>query len=417
MKKWPALAVAATLLTATLPAGAYAADLPDPAPTNVQISWAVDGTAQVHVTWDEAAPRPNKVAVRDLDKAVNVAAAYTTADAPNSFDLPAGLFRNREHLQVMVAAGTREGVTSPEGSSAIFDSSYPSTKVEGVTLTPTGMTVNAHPSPLQDTTPGDPLDNDGTNYQPKYQLDGQSYSLGPAGPATQVFVTHPAPSYAFALVGHSQWGVDAYDNRVIVDRPRVTVQAPARWQYASDMRVTGSYGRLLGWYQPRVILQARNSATSPWYVVASDVATADGNFTFVFPARSREYRIAMANSITKATDFTVFVGGYTAPVKTVAYQRVYALFTTPTVKVGQTSNVHVQLNVFLPKALVALQRWNGKTWVFVQNITLTNNVGWAKVTAKTPGYSAYRIYSPNVTKDGMLVAAAYSPNFTLTTVR
>jgi hypothetical protein len=75
--------------------------------------------------------------------------------------------------------------------------------------------------------------------------------------------------------------------------------------------------------------------------------------------------------------------------------------------------VHVQLNVFLPTGLVALQRWNGKTWVFVQNIALKNNVGWAKVTGKAAGSSTYRIYSPNVTKDGMLVAAAYSPNFTL----
>jgi hypothetical protein len=414
MKKWPALALIATVLTSVLPvAEAFAADLPDPAPTNVQISWAADGSRQVHVTWDETAPRPNRIAVRDLDKAANVIAGYTTVEAPNSIDLPADLFRNHEHLQVMVAAGTRDGLTSPEGPSVTFDSHYPSTEVDGVTLAPTGMTVKARSTLPQDTTPGDPLDNDGTSYEPKYRLDFKTYSLAPAGPATEVFVTHPASNYAFFLAAHSRWLPDAWNNEVVVDRPRVTAQAPARWQYGSEMSVTGSYGRLLGTYQPRVILHARNSPTSPWYVVMTTVASSEGKFSLSFLARTREYRIAMASSVTKVVNWTAFVGGSTAPMKSVAYQRVYGLFTTPTIKVGQTSNVHVQLNVFLPTGLVALQRWNGKTWVFVQNIALKDNVGWAKVTGKAVGSSTYRIYSPNVTKDGMLVAAAYSPNFTL----
>ncbi|QNE19300.1 hypothetical protein F1D05_16980 [Kribbella qitaiheensis] len=423
MKKWPALAVTATVLTSMLPTGAFAADLPDPAPTNVQVSWDTHFAHTIRVTWDEAEARPNKVVVRDLDASADREVFYPAADRPNTVTVGTLDLWNRAHLQIVVVAGTVTTVTSPEGRSAVFDGYVPDTTVDAVTPTATGITVKAHSTAGPDSTPGDPLDGDDqVKYEPVYRsADRQRFSLGPAGTETEFSISHPAPNYTFNVETSSRWAPVASGDDVVVDHARLTATTPARWQYGSEMKITGSHGKLIG-QQQRVVLQARNSPTSPWYVVTYDVGSyEDGSFSFSFLAMTREYRIAMANSFTRSGadrgDWSMFYGGYSAPMKTVAFQRVYGVFTTPTIKVGQTSNVHVQLNVFLPTGLVALQRWNGKTWVFVQNIALKDNVGWAKVTGKAVGSSTYRIYSPNVIKDGMLVAAAYSPNFVLSVIR
>jgi hypothetical protein len=426
MKKWPALAVAVTALTATLPTLASAATLPDPAPTNVQISWATDGSRRVHVTWDEAAPVSNKVFARDLDSSAVVAAFYPPADAGNTINFDASNLATVSHdrrLEMVVVAGTPAGVTSPEGRSVAFDNHVPDTVLDSVTQTATGMTVKVHPVPYNDTTPNDPLDAAQLTYEPKYSMNYRQYSLGAPGEATEFSITHPAPGYRFYVKTDGHWISEVWGDYVNVDHANLTVQGPpARLEYNAATVFRGSLGPLVERQQQLVVLQARNSPTSPWYAVTTMMApTETGNYSFSVLARSREYRIAVpGHSRTEGNGFdewTLLYGGYSALMKSVAYQRVYGKFTTPKIRVGQTASAQAMLSVSVPTSVVALQRWNGKTWVFVQNITLKNNVGYAKVTSKTAGVATYRMYSPNLTKDGMLVAAAYSPNFTLTTVR
>lgn len=424
MKKWPAAVVAGALLTSGLTATeAFAAD---PAPTNVQISWATDGSRRVHVTWDEAEPLPNKVFARDLDSSAVVAAFYPPADAGNAINFDASNLAAVAHdrrLEIVVVAGTPAGVTSPEGRSVAFDNHVPDTVFDSVTQTATGVTVKVHPEPYNDTTPNDPLDAEQVTYEPKYSLNHRQFSLGAPGQATEFSITHPAPGYQFYVKTAGPWVGEVWGDYVNVDHANLTLQGPpARLEYNAATIFRGSLGPLVERQQQLVVLQARNSPTSAWYAVTTMMApTETGNYSFSVLARSREYRIAVpGHSRSEGNGFdewTLLYGGYSAVMKSVAYQRVYGKFTTPKIKVGQTASAQAMLSVTLPTSVVALQRWNGKTWVFVQNITLKNNVGYAKVTSKTAGVSTYRMYSPNLTKDGMLVAAAYSPNFTLTTVR
>lgn len=62
----------------------------------------------------------------------------------------------------------------------------------------------------------------------------------------------------------------------------------------------------------------------------------------------------------------------------------------------------------------ALQRWNGKTWVFITNVAIKGGYGTGYLSATKAGRFTYRYYVPAHTYNGLSVAAAYSPNFVLT---
>jgi hypothetical protein len=126
MKKWPALAVTAGLVATGLTTTQAGAALPDPAPTNVQISWKDDTFQYVHVTWAEDAPRPNKVFIRTVGQPAQSVVTYVAADAPNAVDLPkAPISDLKGPLEIGVAVGTSAGETSTVAVSSKFDNNSP----------------------------------------------------------------------------------------------------------------------------------------------------------------------------------------------------------------------------------------------------------------------------------------------------
>jgi hypothetical protein len=140
-----------------------------------------------------------------------------------------------------------------------------------------------------------------------------------------------------------------------------------------------------------------------------------GSFDFrVSSPGTRQYRVLIAN---RSSLSSAYFGGATAPVTTTTAHKPYtARFYTPTVRRGQTAVAELGVApAFSGK--VSLQRWNGKTWTGVKDVAI--NQGYAKGTfpANLLGRVAYRYYVPARTWKGLVVAAAYSPNFVLTTIR
>jgi len=143
---------------------------------------------------------------------------------------------------------------------------------------------------------------------------------------------------------------------------QLTVKIPAWSVYQlNTSKITGTYTPSSE--RRQVVLQARNSSTSPWYVVRS-YNFSGGKFEFDLGTagtrQTNEARLAVAPGIN----------------------------TTAT-----------------------LQRWNGKTWTAVGPVKVTNGKGVAYIRTTTRGRVAYRYYVPASTYGGLRFAAAYTPTF------
>ncbi|WP_157979876.1 hypothetical protein [Kribbella monticola] len=414
MKKTSLVVLMAGLLSAGVLVPAQAAEPTDPAPTNVQISWKDETFQFVHVTWDEDVPRPNLVWARKPGAAAAAPLRMLAADAPNEVDLPMTSVRIAGSLlEIRVAAGTAAGATGPAGLSPAFDTIDAGRPVIE-SIQPSGtstvhVTWKKGTPELQDTTPGDPLDRDlPTSFQPSYRLpDGTGGGpIGPRTANTSITFTGPRPPYYVRVAARNEWG-DYTSFSAAADPLAYTTSIPS-WVVAD--RYTEIRGTFTGPYAVRVTLQARNSATSPWYAVETDVF-GDNVYSFRVASRgTRQYRIAFANSV-KEPDRTAYFGGYSAP-KTTTTQQLASASSPWVFRSSQPVASRLDVAPAVTGA-AALQRWNGKTWVFVTNVAIKAGVGFGKLSAATVGTVAYRYYVPAHTFNGLSVAAAYSPNFTL----
>jgi hypothetical protein len=121
--------LAASALTA--PALAAPADLPDPAPTNVHVTWKDETFKQVRVTWQETTPQPNTIVLRHKGTTARYLIVRLAADAPDVVDFSALSVRDyawigsTDPLEFAVAVGTQTGDTSPATASESFDAFTP----------------------------------------------------------------------------------------------------------------------------------------------------------------------------------------------------------------------------------------------------------------------------------------------------
>lgn len=418
MRKPAALLLAAALTTGALTTTAHATSTADPAPTNVQIGWSEDRLRVVRVTWDEDAPRPNRVFIQPTGESRPRASIVVSAEAPNELVLYPGELWELASVRIGVVVGTAATTTSPTAWSTAFDGHIPDSELVSISQAATGMTVKWRQVPYQDVNPGDPLDRNNQLFEPMYEIGARRYAFTSPSAATQYTVKHPARDYRFYVGTHSEWSDRMTGTSIDVNHARLSLtRAPVWIGWGHGMVIAGRY-----WPGPvrtaqRVILHARNSPTSPWYVAATTQGSAvDSTFEFNIPAQSRQYRLAMANSVTiDQYNSSVFYGAYSAPWSTQTFLHVHGSFTESYVRRGQTTTLQVQMVPTPPSGLVALQRWNGKTWAFVQNIPLRNGSNRLSWVARTPGTATYRIYAPSIYYNGLPVAAAYSTNFTLTT--
>jgi hypothetical protein len=413
MKKPLLFALSAGLVVGGL--SATPAVAADPAPANVKISWKDDTFQAVHVTWEESGDRPNVIRVRNQTGALwsTVAPAGTA----NVVDIPENVIpRDAGTLDITVAVGDAEADTSPVVASPQFDTDAPVTwpDLGPLTQLADGLTVQwTPPVDWGDATPGDPLDrSDAIRYLPQYQTAGQVKPLGGPITATALTFTNPVPKYDFGVRARNEWGIGPLGAQVNVSSAQLTTSIPARVLYGQPTVIKGDVGHPGGEFM--VVLQARNSATSAWYVVGTTTTYwKDSSFSFqVTAAGTRQYRVAVPDL---SVQTYAWFGDISAPVTTTTAQRITsAAFAAPIVKRGQiaTANLTVEPRF---TGRVQLQKWNGTTWVHVKDVLINAGRASGQVVSTTPGRVSYRYYVPNITYNGLLVAAAYTPNFVLTT--
>jgi hypothetical protein len=409
MKNWPALAVtgalAASLLAAT-PAVAA-----DPAPTNLKISWKDDTFSAVHVTWDEEGSQPNRIVLHRDGAAIPERLQLIPADAPNAVDIAARDLPGLQVTQIGVAAGTAAGSTSPMALSPEFDSQRASAPVL-ISNTISGanaVTVRWRAATPVDTSPGDPLDRTAPpQFQAEYQVRDTAggVPIGGSGTATQLTVTPPARPYALQVRQVDEWGVGSIATVLKVNSSAPTLRVPAWARYEDLLEITGTVN---GDFRP-VILQARNTPTSPWYVVATTASSGNFFFDLVRPG-VRQYRVQVPNSV---TGNAVWFGAYSSVATSTIQLNTYGIFQADPIRRGQLGHAHVTVSPAADTTAV-LQRWNGKIWTTVGPVAVRGGRGVGYVRAVTVGRVAYRYYVPATVYRGATYQAAYSPNFILTT--
>jgi hypothetical protein len=235
--------------------------------------------------------------------------------------------------------------------------------------------------------------------------------LGGPISTTVLSFTNPAPTYNFSVRARNEWSTDAAGAKVAVRSARLTMQVPSRGFYGRESLIQGNYGQPV---QRQVILHARNSATSPWYVVGTTVGNPSGGYAFRVTNRgTRQYRVV---TVGFASAYEVWYGAVSAPATLTTVHRVTSAgFYTPVLKPGQTATADLNVDPRF-NGRVHLQRWNGKTWVHVKDVLINSGFARGQFVSTIPGRVAYRYYVPNITFNGLFVAATYSPNFVLTTV-
>jgi hypothetical protein len=418
MKKWPALALTAGLLTTGLTTTEATAG--DPAPTNVHVTWKDETFTHVRVTWEEDEPRPNKIVLRHKGTTGSYRPVYVAADAPNVVDFAASNVQyyawvdSTDPLEFAVSVGTNAGETSPVAASEAFDAFTPD-RAALVSTTMSGsstLTVKwAAPPKSTDKTPNDPLDrNIPLTYAPYYSLTqgGTRVPIGGKTSATQVKFTGPKPAFRFGVVAHNEWGGQFDGAWVAAEPSNATAKLPAWTVYLhSASKITGTYTPAD--QRRQVVLQARNNSTSPWYVVGSHTFSG-GTYGFdLSRAGTRQYRVAIPNTVYYDGGLAVF-GGYSATVKTTTQLNTLGFFQYDQIYAGWSNKTVVQVNP-LVNTTATLQRWNGKTWSAVGPVKVKSGTGNGYIRATKPGRTAYRYYVPATMHGGLYYAASYTNTF------
>ncbi|TWD79841.1 hypothetical protein FB561_0907 [Kribbella amoyensis] len=404
-----AAALTAALVT-TLTTPATPAAAAETAPTNVRIAWKDSTYQRVVVSWDETEPVANLVTLRTRGDR-NYFSVTTTADQPNAIEVEAARIRDYswyspgKPLEFVVAGGPSSAV-SPG-----FDAFAPNqAHLIAATRSAAGATtVRWQPPTGTDLTPNDPLDrNLPLTYQVSYipASTGRQVPIGGRTTATQVTYTLRS-EYKLQVVAHNEWGGQFPTTMVTANATRITAHVPSWAVYDSDSVVTGTYTPAD--QQRQVVLQARNSSTSPWYTVRS-ITARGGRFEFPLgTGGSRQYRVTAPTS-QYYNGALVYNAASTAPAASTTQLRVLGAFWYTQILAGWTNEARLYV---APKVntTATLQRWNGKTWTTVGPVKVKNGygVGYIRTTAK--GRTAYRYYVPATTYAGVYFAAAYTQNF------
>jgi hypothetical protein len=93
----------------------------------------------------------------------------------------------------------------------------------------------------------------------------------------------------------------------------------------------------------------------------------------------------------------------------------FAAFRASTIRRGQLGEARLSVSPAAATTAV-LQRWNGTTWTTVGPVAVRAGQGVGYVRGATAGRVAYRFYVPASVYRGATYAAAYTPNFVLTTL-
>ena len=418
------------LVTTALPAALLAAGLAtpsvasatEPAPTNVRISWKDSSLTSVHLTWDEATPQPNVLFHRVVGQETRYRITHLAADAPNELDVPVSLLRRGTATlakEIGVTAGTPENeTTSPVAFSAPFDTLGPAPVALGsFTMSGTNSLLvkwSAGELAAADTTPSDPLDQAvAVRYQPRYSRgDAGTVDLGAPITARELSFATPAEHGTFYVSATNEWATAAAGAQVAVHPSDVKANIPTWVDALRTARISGTVDYVVP-TRPAA-LQARDNATGPWYTVGTTQTTGEISFDLAPYQGTRQFRLYAPNQATKDG---AYFGGYSAVGTMNVQQHISAFPLTEQIRLGQTNTIYVNLGPDR-SATTTFQQWNGRTWVTIGTLALNAaGHGEAKLRATTVGRAVYRYYVAAGTWRNLPVAAAYSNQFAITTVR
>lgn len=416
---------------------AYAADPPSILAADVQLAW-VDG--KVRVTWTETASAPNTISL-ERDGLDDLRLGTTTIDQPNQFvvepfTLPVS-HRATDIGRIVVSEPSGD-----EARSADFDRYVRGDGEVTFSFAPDGgLRWSFPPDTTKDLTPNDPLDVDEpTRYIANLLVNEKPYTVDqcrevalPAVPTPSGVIANRNKPYDLRLSAKNEW--TPYGSPLAWVRVRtssVTMNAPAATQYGTSITLSGLVKGRYIWEHPApppvceetdinwiagapVVLQARNTSTSPWYVVGSTTTGAKGQYSFVVRnTGGREYRTVTPNRV---VDGTPQYGSISASKLVRATTRVVsAKFITPTITYGQKPNAYLWVEPPGSQRAALQFRNPSGVWQGLMYKTLSSGRGLTgPFTFNRRGVTPFRWWVPgSTTGTGLKVDPVYSGTFSLT---
>jgi hypothetical protein len=399
----------------------------------VQVAWANLAQGQIKITWTESSPVANTV---QLNTGTIKQLGTTSAAEPNE------LLVNISDLGNSGDPADRASivVTDPDGGSAAspeFDRYLPHPKDVAMTVSPEGVAKwTIYPDTSDATIPDDPLDVAGlTQYDVDLHEQGSPHTCSSVdlsdSAATTGVIPRRAKPYNVHVQPHNEWGADLNSPGPSgpVSTSALTIASPAVTQYGAVTTIAGGIAELFltegsqpsqcyQWtkYGPRadVILQARNTGTSPWYVVGSATTGNMGGFTFTVKNQGAlEYRVFVGNLQRLGS----FMYGTSTAAKLVrsTTRVVSAKFIAPVVTYGTKPQAYLWVDP-AGSQQAALQFKNASgAWQGLTYKTLSSGRGIATFTFNRRGATQFRWWIPgSTTSAGLKVDPAYSGIFTLT---
>jgi hypothetical protein len=398
--------VAAGLAVAAIAAFTTSATAAGPAaPTGVKIAWADATQQQIRVSWTDAGEANT---VRFQGKLFGASDRGTVAaGAPNEVLVPTADLAPEYQAVLAVSSIDSGGSASPVATSVEFDTlvtadvpiTYAAPRPDGSLLISWGDA-----EPQYDYNPGDPFDGPGPV---RYTVQtGGTRTAVPGNLRFAVVKARPRP-YSVAVVAENVWG-ESDPRSFTFEQPAITGGAiPASAAYGHMLTVTGSIGG-----QHHVALQARDSATKPWVTLTSTYgAPGAGSFRLQAPSPgTRQYRLYAPARKDQDSAALAYATGVTTSLTRHSIDT--AKFSANVVNAGQNVTASLSLTP-ATNIRTTLQRWNGKAWVGVEDIVLSNGRGTYTFKTTTRGTTAYRFFVPSTTYGGRAITWTTSASLPL----
>jgi hypothetical protein len=413
------------------PAVAQAATSSPSLAENVQLAW-VNG--KVKISWTESAPIPNTIALEVAGKN-DKQLGTTTADAPNQLIVPASALEP-SHDPASTARIVISDPSTAEARSAAFDRYIRGATSWAPTLDRGVLSWAFAPDQAVDTTLNDPLDVD----KPARFIPRLTLADTTPGECREVQLPATTTSYGEIANQYQPFNVDMYaanewgESRIAGQRVRTsatTFVAPGSTTFGAPITMSGvSSFRYLkespaGSCQQatddtakggiQVVLHARNSGTSPWYVVGATKTDAQGKYSFtVKNPGAREYRAVLVHSAAGGVAQYQSISG--SKVVRATTKVVSAKFITPTLMIGQQPNAYLWVDpAGTQKAALQFKNASG-VWQGLMYKTLYAGRGLTGPFAfNRLGVTQFRWWVPgSTTSTGLTVDPVYSAPFNLT---
>jgi hypothetical protein len=419
-------AVAFTLL---LGVSTLTACTSDPVPTGVTIGWSDNTRKAVQVSWKDS-DAPNRITIQGVVSTSPSYVKYLPASEPNTWAIPTSAFPPDGNYKVAVEIGTSiGGVTSKAALSPMFDTDGPLRPTDAV-ATPSGNDVVVTwkvPPPLQDFSPGDPLDvpHNSQVYVPVVGTAGQPFRVvGPGTTSTRQVVKNLRPPYFFQLRATNEW-TSLTGGEILGRTSSTSLAVPTLWTFGTQMPLRGRTvqqeiscaesrcaARRTSSAGLQVVLLGQSKAGGPWVQVGRGVTQLGGYFEIKVNAPgTRNYRayVPLASRV-----------GYlsTASSSAVALSRSKIQIASASYAGGNVSNRNAVVTAVLAvrpamNQQAVFQFWNGKVWVGIKQTPIKNGRASLAFKATRPGIWAYRFLVPGTQYEGTPVYGTASGSLVL----